>query len=124
MAQLALANVPSAPVAPAALSVSEVPAFANVPESDVNSGTWFKWEVKYGEDDFGNVLWCEYPKDVSNTLEAMYSNSSTRADSFFLYECQICLCWMPMIKTMCFSLDLLESNRITCTVPDNCGYVS
>ena len=112
MAQLALADVPSPSAAPAPLSVSEVPAF------------WCKWEVLYGQDDFGNVLWCEYPKDVSDTLEAMYSNSSTREDSFFLYECQICLCWMPMIKAMCSSLDLLESNRITGTVPDNCGYVS
>ena len=103
MSGLPVADVPPPPPAPAPGSASEPPPAPAISKADFEDRmTWIKWEVCTGVDDYGNALWCEFPKDVSATLEAMYLDSSTREEAKFLYVCQICSCSMYMLQTMCF----------------------
>ena len=104
MAQLALSYVSAPPVA-------EDSSAREVAESNMTSATWFKWEVQIEADDYGNNIWAEYPKHVVQVLESMYSDVSTREDSFYLYVCQICLWLMPMLQIICSSLHVVGSSK-------------
>lgn len=104
MAELALSHVSAPPVA-------EDSSAREVAESNMTSATWFKWEVQIEADDYGNALWAEYPKHVMQALESMYSDVSTREDSFYLYVCQICLWLMPMLQIICSSLHVVGSSK-------------
>ena len=45
-----------------------------------------KWEVYTDKDKYGNKIWVEYPKDVTEILEYMYNHPLMSEDQTYVYK--------------------------------------